>query len=124
MEGMGKQWSGNRWIAVATALGGLSLVSTFFALLIVWLDFGSDDFYATDFKAVLSQRQWTLAGTLLVPGLSAAASFRSMVVKPRDPFRIIAAVFVLLLAAAVFWFCCSWGFSAIGHANRNASIYG
>jgi hypothetical protein len=56
MEGIGKQWSGNRWIAVAVTLWGLSLVSTFFALLIVWLDFGSDDFHATDFEAVLSQR--------------------------------------------------------------------
>jgi uncharacterized membrane protein len=119
---MGKRWSGNRWLAAAWALWGFSLVSTFTAM-IVWL-FGvsPDDFETTNFSAVLSQRQLTLAGALLMPGLSAAAAMRSILVSPRPPSRVIASVLVLLLAAAVFWFCCSWGLSAIDHASRTAHV--
>lgn len=99
---------------------GLSLVSTV-AAMAVWL-FGvsPDDFDTRNFRAVVEERQLALVGALLVPGLSAAAAMRSMFVTPRLPSRVIAAAIVLLLAVTVFWFCCSWGFSAIGHASRSA----
>lgn len=117
---MGKRWSGNRWLAVAYALLGLSLVSTVAAMAVWYFGVSPDDFETRNFNAVVSQRQLALAGALLVPGLSAAAAIRSMLVTPGLPPRAIASGLVLLLAAAVFWFCCSEGFSAIDHARRTA----
>lgn len=117
---MEKRWSGHRGFALAWALLGLSLVSTV-AALGVWF-FGDDpnDYETRNFSAVLFQRQLTLAGALLLPGFSAVAAIRSMLVTPRHLSRGIASLFVLLLTAVVFWFCCSLGFSAIEHARRAA----
>lgn len=120
LQAWGKRWSGNRWLAVACALLGLSLVSTVSAMAFWYFGVSLDDFETTDFNAVLSRRQLALAGALLVPGLSAAAAIRSTLITPAPPSRVIASGFVLLLAAAVFWFCSSEGFSAIGHASRTA----
>jgi hypothetical protein len=117
---MGKRWSGNRCLAVACALLGLSLVSTVAALAVWYFGVSPDDFETRNFDAVVSQRQLALAGALVVPGLSAVAAIRSMLVTPGPLYRVIASGLVLLLAAAVFWFCCSEGFSAIGHASRTA----
>lgn len=120
ITGMGKRWSGHKWLALAWALLGLSLVSTIVALGVWFFGVDPDDYETRNFSAVLFQRQLTLAGALLLPGLSAAAAIRSMFVTPRRPSRVIASFLVLLLAAVVFWFCCSWGFSAIDHASRPA----
>src|SRR5688500_12721150 len=95
--GTGKRWSGNKWLAVACALLGLSLLSTL-AAMTVWLDFNADDYAKTDYKAVLAQRQLALVGALLAPALSTAGSVRAMFLMPRDPYRIIASSLVLLLA--------------------------
>lgn len=121
---MEKRWSGHRWLALAWALLGLSLVSTVVALGVWFFGVDPDDYETRNFSAVLFQRQLTLAGALLLPGLSAAAAIRSMFVTPRRLSRGIASLLVLLLAAVVFWFCCSLGFSAIDHASRAALRHG
>jgi ABC-type uncharacterized transport system permease subunit len=84
----------------------------------------ADDFETRDFHAVISQRQLALAGALLLPVLSVAAAVRSMLVSPIPLSRVIASGLVLLLAATVFWFCCSVGLSAINHAMRTAMRHG
>lgn len=116
---MGKGWSGNRWLAVASVLLGLSVVSTAVAMALWLFGVSPDDYETRNFDAVVSQRQLALAGALLAPGLSAAAAIRSMFVAPRA--LVIASVLVLLLAATVFWFCCYLGFSAIDRASLAAS---
>lgn len=82
LQAWGKRWSGNRWLAVACALLGLSLVSTVAAMAFWYFGVSLDDFETTDFNAVLSRRQLALAGALLVPGLSAAAAIRSTLITP------------------------------------------
>lgn len=121
---VGKRLSGNRWHGLAWALLGLSLVSTIVALAFWFFGLDLDDYETTNFREVHLQSQLVLAGALLLPGLSAAAAIRSMFVPPRRLSRVIASCLVLLLAAVVFWFCCTLGFSAIEHASRTVLRHG
>lgn len=121
---MGRRWSSDRWLSVAWVAGALSLGSTVIAMGFWLFGVSPDDFDTRNFDAVLLQRQWVLAGSLLLPLLSASAAVRSMFVAPRSKIRAVAAVLALLLAAVVCWFCCSWGGLAIEHASRTALRYG
>ncbi|TFD01637.1 hypothetical protein E3T25_10450 [Cryobacterium sandaracinum] len=112
---MGKQWSGGTWLALAFALLGLSLVSTYFAFISGFI-FDPDDHPSSYYAARIPMHLGVMVVSVLVPALSAAASVFSILATPRKTLRIATSVIALLLALPAVWLCWVLGIAAIQQA--------
>ena len=112
MAVMWKRWSGDLWLGWAFGLLCLALVSTFVALVSGFIH-DPDDNPASYYLAGIPQRQWVMAVSVMIPAVSAAASGFSLLARPRNRFRTVAASMVLLLAVADIWFCWVIGIESI-----------
>jgi hypothetical protein len=112
MAAMWKRWSGDLWLGWAFGLLCLALVSTFVALVSGFVH-DPDDNPASYYLAGIPKRQWVMAVSVMIPVVSTAASGFSILARPRNRFRTVAASIVLLLAVADVWFCWVIGMESI-----------
>lgn len=119
---MGKLWSGGTWLGAAFAILGLSLVSTFIAL-IAGFNFDPNDYPGSYYAAQIPKLQGVMVVSVLIPVLSAAASMFSILATPRKTQRIATSVIALLLALSVVWFCWVIGIAAIQQAAAFADHF-
>ncbi|MBG6059781.1 hypothetical protein RCH16_003171 [Cryobacterium sp. MP_M5] len=112
---MGKQWSGGTWLAMAFALLGLSLVSTYFAFISGFI-FDPDDHPSSYYAAQIPSRLGVMVASVLIPAFSAWASVMSVLATPRKTLRIAISVIALLLALSAIWLCWVLGIEAIQQA--------
>jgi hypothetical protein len=119
MAGMLKRWGGNVWLGWAFVLLCLTLASTFVAFASGFVH-DPDDHSGSYYRNRIPERQWVMALSMLIPGMSAAAAGASIFARPRNPIRLVGGTIVLLLAVAAIWFCWAVGIDDIEHFKRLA----
>ena len=62
---------------------------------------------ASYWQGRISERQWIMAFSMLIPAASAAAALASMFALPRSHLRVVAASLVVVVALVAF-FAVSW----------------
>lgn len=72
---------------------------------------------ASHWQERISERQWVMVFSMVIPAASAAAAAASMFALPRNPVRVIAASLVAVLALVAFFTCWSLGIDAVNSAK-------
>jgi hypothetical protein len=119
MAGMLKRWGGNVWLGWAFVFLCLTLASTFVAFTSGFIH-DPNDHPGSYYRNRIPERQWVMALSMLIPGVSAAAAGLSLLARPRNPIRLVGGTIVLLLAVAAIWFCWAVGIDNIEHFERLA----
>ena len=79
---------------------------------------------ASHWQERISERQWIMAFSMVIPAASAAAALASMFAHPRSPVRVVGASLVAVLALVAFFTSWSLGFDAVNSAKYRAEYAG
>ncbi|TLM80834.1 hypothetical protein [Pseudarthrobacter sp. NamE5] len=120
---MGERLNGGKWLGLGFVLLFLTVISTFVAFA-SGFDWDPDEHPVSYWQAEISERQWTMAFSLIIPAASAATAVASMFAFPRRPIRIVGASLVTVLALAAFFASWFLGVDAIDSAKYWAEYSG